>query len=163
MQHGTRFDVLHVLSTFFFFSVVPLLFVVERCKASCCLCVMVACEDAAVDYSELRQKTSPECHTSSASDKKLSRQFSTENPPGNGLETSQVEHQGLLEWKWELWSGRGAMSQGSKVSPPREGRKVLNEPLNLCGVFPCPPDLWCSKTPQLLSSIFYEIAKYNYY
>lgn len=72
----------------------------------CCNCVMITREDAAIDYSELRHKASPECHTRSASGERLSRQFSSANhdstenspllPPGGTTQRhARQEHRGL--------------------------------------------------------------------
>lgn len=63
------------------------------------------------------------------------------------------------EQNWELWPGRAGGSQGSRVSPPWE---ALNEPLNPCGAFSGPTDLWCSKTRQILEYIFNGAVSDNY-
>lgn len=79
---------------------------------------------SAIDYSGLRHKASLECHTRSASGERLSRQFSsvkqdsTGNPPRARLwNIPGRTPRPSSELKWDLWSGRAGVSQGSKVTP----------------------------------------------
>lgn len=111
-------------------------------------CVMITREDAAIEYSRLRHKASPQCHTRSVSGERQSRQFSSmnqdssENPPGDNSETSQAEDQGLRLSKSESYGLAELACHGVQRSVPHENRKeVLNEPLNPCGAFSCPTDV----------------------
>lgn len=94
---------------------------------------------SAIDYSGLRHKASLECHTRSASAERLSRQFSsvkqdsTGNPPRARLwNIPGRTPRPSSELKWDLWSGRAGVSQGSKVTPLMRTEKSVKwafEPL----------------------------------